>query len=417
MSDSYSSNSTGSISSSDIEEQDDIDLCGLILNKKYVIIEEIGAGASASVWVAYNIDRNMFYAIKVQNSEDIDEGLEEVEQLKRINKAGCKYLTRLIDSFLYKSEYGEHVCMVFNLKACSLDDIINVSEGKYATGLSFKTATEIIYQLLISVHSLHDKCKIMHTDIKPENILVSGVGNSAKYIISKFIDNNLDKKIKKKITKSRRRGLMSENIVSELIKEVYDNSSSEDNEIIDDKYITNPEISLSDFGNAILFSENTYEEIQTRHYRAPEVILGCEYNYKSDIWSIACVYYELLTGDILFYPKKTRGVSTDRQHIYDIQKLLGKIPDNILNKSHKRDVFFRRNGLMKGRKIIQYHSLKLFLQHKLKDKKNMTNNDIENVIEFMINIMNYDYDNRPSAIQCLSYPLFNIYNNTIKKNN
>jgi len=178
-SDSYSNSS---ISSSDIEEQDDLDLQGSIINKKYVILDKLGAGASATVWMAYHIHKNMFYAIKVQNSEDFDDGVDEVKLLKKINKVSCKYLTRLIDDFIYDSEFGEHVCMVFNLKACSLDDIINVKDSKYSYGLPFEVATEIIRQLLVALNELHTKCNIMHTDIKPENILINGVNHKTKIL-------------------------------------------------------------------------------------------------------------------------------------------------------------------------------------------------------------------------------------------
>ena len=40
--------------------------------------------------------------------------------------------------------------------------------------------------------------------------------------------------------------------------------------------------------------------VQSRSYRAPEVILGCDYDYKIDIWSIGCILVELAVGDVLF---------------------------------------------------------------------------------------------------------------------
>jgi len=36
--------------------------------------------------------------------------------------------------------------------------------------------------------------------------------------------------------------------------------------------------------------------LQSRFYRAPEVILGLPYSHPMDLWSIGCCLYELYTG-------------------------------------------------------------------------------------------------------------------------
>ena len=40
--------------------------------------------------------------------------------------------------------------------------------------------------------------------------------------------------------------------------------------------------------------------MQTRPYRAPEIVLGCPYTDKIDIWSLGCILAELHTGQVLF---------------------------------------------------------------------------------------------------------------------
>jgi len=47
-----------------------------------------------------------------------------------------------------------------------------------------------------------------------------------------------------------------------------------------------------------------YDYIQSRYYRAPEIILGIEYNYPIDMWSFGCILVELYIGHALF-PGKT----------------------------------------------------------------------------------------------------------------
>ena len=57
---------------------------------------------------------------------------------------------------------------------------------------------------------------------------------------------------------------------------------------------------------AILADQCNYQlgvEIQTREYRAPEILLGKPFNTRTDLWSVGCIAYELITGRYLFDPK------------------------------------------------------------------------------------------------------------------
>jgi serine/threonine-protein kinase SRPK3 len=59
---------------------------------------------------------------------------------------------------------------------------------------------------------------------------------------------------------------------------------------------------VADLGNALWVRDSNGDSIiQTRQYRAPEVILGCKYDCTVDIFSLGCLVFELLTGDFLFY--------------------------------------------------------------------------------------------------------------------
>lgn len=55
-----------------------------------------------------------------------------------------------------------------------------------------------------------------------------------------------------------------------------------------------------DFGGAVYDNENRHGTINTRQYRAPEVLLGLEWDEESDIWGVGCIAMELFTGDVLF---------------------------------------------------------------------------------------------------------------------
>lgn len=70
-------------------------------------------------------------------------------------------------------------------------------------------------------------------------------------------------------------------------------------------------VKIADLGNACWVDKHFTDDIQTRQYRSPEVILGASYNTSADLWSLACICFELLTGDYLFDPKSGQRYSKD----------------------------------------------------------------------------------------------------------
>lgn len=59
-------------------------------------------------------------------------------------------------------------------------------------------------------------------------------------------------------------------------------------------------IKIIDFGSSCRSREQIFTYIQSRFYRAPEIILGMEYSHSIDMWSLGCILVELHTGDPLF---------------------------------------------------------------------------------------------------------------------
>ena len=59
-------------------------------------------------------------------------------------------------------------------------------------------------------------------------------------------------------------------------------------------------IKVIDFGSSCFRSKRIYTYIQSRFYRAPEIILGLPYDHGIDMWSFGCILAELYTGYPLF---------------------------------------------------------------------------------------------------------------------
>jgi len=66
-------------------------------------------------------------------------------------------------------------------------------------------------------------------------------------------------------------------------------------------------VKVVDMGNACYTTKKLSSLIQTRNYRGPEVIIRSTYDTSADIWSLGCTVFELVTGRILFRPKKIEG--------------------------------------------------------------------------------------------------------------
>lgn len=74
-------------------------------------------------------------------------------------------------------------------------------------------------------------------------------------------------------------------------------------------------LKICDLGNGCWTYHHFSTEIQTRQYRSPEVIIGQKYNATADMWSFACMIFEMATGDFLFEPRKGDKFGKDDDHL------------------------------------------------------------------------------------------------------
>nr|XP_015207678.1 PREDICTED: uncharacterized protein LOC102696357 [Lepisosteus oculatus] len=106
------------------------------------------------------------------------------------------------------------------------------------------------------------------------------------------------------------------------------------------------QIKIADLGNACWVHKHFTEDIQTRQYRSLEVLIGAGYGTPADMWSTACMAFELATGDYLFEPHSGEDYTRDEDHIAHIIELLGPIPPHFaLSGRYSREYFNRRGEL------------------------------------------------------------------------
>jgi hypothetical protein len=117
---------------------------------------------------------------------------------------------------------------------------------------------------------------------------------------------------------------------------------------------------IVDFGNACWRSRHFTDDIQTRQYRSPEVIVGQGYDTSTDLWSFACMIFELVTGDLLFDPREAgdRSYNRDEDHLALMMELLGPMPVSMTLRGVHTGRFFEREGKnLKRIKQLKYWPL------------------------------------------------------------
>uniref|UniRef100_A0A8C8CB75 non-specific serine/threonine protein kinase n=1 Tax=Oncorhynchus tshawytscha TaxID=74940 RepID=A0A8C8CB75_ONCTS len=150
---------------------------GDLFNGRYHVIRKLGWGHFSTVWLAWDIQGKCFVAMKVVKSAEhyTETALDEIKLLRSVRNTDQKDPSRervvqLLDDFKISGMNGTHVCMVFEVLGHHLLKWIIKSNYQ---GLPLPCVKSIIRQVLQGLDYLHSKCKIIHTDIKPENILLT----------------------------------------------------------------------------------------------------------------------------------------------------------------------------------------------------------------------------------------------------
>ncbi|XP_011494309.1 PREDICTED: dual specificity tyrosine-phosphorylation-regulated kinase 2-like [Ceratosolen solmsi marchali] len=240
---------------------------------RYEVIKVIGKGSFGQVVKAYDHKNHEHVALKMVRNEDRfhRQALEEVRILTKLreqDKDNTMNVIHMFDSFSFRS----HMCITFELLSMNLYELIKKNKFQ---GFSLQLVRKFSHSLLQCLEALQ-KNKIIHCDMKPENVLLKQQGRSG--------------------------------------------------------------IKVIDFGSSCYANQRVYTYIQSRFYRAPEVILGAGYGMPIDMWSLGCILVELFTG-IPLLPGED-----EPDQMACIIELLGMPPVRLLEKAKRSRQFISTQG-------------------------------------------------------------------------
>ncbi|KAJ6249150.1 hypothetical protein M0813_01750 [Anaeramoeba flamelloides] len=239
-------------------------------------------------------------------------------------------------------------------------------------------------------HHHNNKKKIHHNLINGQQQQITKKKTNLQH--NKKIPNFNKKKnfnVDKNSFKATKTTKSSSTIKKQQIKRQSD--GNEQNQIIKCKIV--------DLGNACWFEKHYTSDIQTRQYRSPEVILGHEYDSSADIWSLGCMIFELLTGDVLFSPKGGGNYSKDEDHLALIMEYLGRIPRSILISGKYSSELVDWKGDLKHLKNLEFWPLESLLV----EKYNFSKKDAKEISDFLKPMFEYHLDKRSTAHQSLQH--------------
>ena len=180
---------------------------------KYIVVRKLGWGHFSTVWLSRDTVTGRHVALKVVRSAAhyTETAIDEIKLLQKIvqanpNHPGKKHVVSLLDSFEHKGPNGVHVCMVFEVLG---ENLLGLIKRWNHRGIPMPLVKQITKQVLLGLDYLHRECGIIHTDLKPENVLIE-IGD-VEQIVKTFVKDEpkLDEKEDNRNGRRRRRTLIT----------------------------------------------------------------------------------------------------------------------------------------------------------------------------------------------------------------
>jgi serine/threonine protein kinase len=259
---------------------------GNVVAGQYLVEGELGSAAFSTAYKCLDLnsegdsaDGHEEVCLKViKNTKDFfDQSLDEIKILELLRQSGRCEEKCIVEmrTFFY---HREHLIIVTELLRQNLFEFNKfINDNDEEPYFTMPRLSYITKQCLIALDFVHS-LGLVHSDVKPENILLSSYSRA--------------------------------------------------------------QIKLIDFGSSCYLTDRQSSYIQSRSYRAPEVVLGLPYDGRIDVWSLGCVVAEMFTGDVTFQNDSIVSM------LSRIEALCGPFPRHMSSQGRQSSSFFTKCGLL-----------------------------------------------------------------------
>eukprot|EP01095_Lingulamoeba_sp_RSL-Kostka_P006547 TRINITY_DN2058_c0_g1_i1.p1 TRINITY_DN2058_c0_g1~~TRINITY_DN2058_c0_g1_i1.p1 ORF type:complete len:392 (+),score=93.53 TRINITY_DN2058_c0_g1_i1:367-1542(+) len=311
-------------------------ILGEYIGGRYEIQDYLGSAAFSRAVQCYDHVNNSLVCVKIitNNKDFFDQSLDEIKLLKLVQNTGVDLDEKNLLQIIDYFYHKEHLFIVTELLRDNLYEFYKYNI-EYGDGdyFSLPNIKSIAKQILVALEFLHN-LNIIHCDLKPENILIKSYSRC-------------------------------------LVKVI-------------------------DLGSSCFTSDHLSSYVQSRSYRAPEVILGLPYDCKIDIWSLGCVLAELFTGQVLFLNDSLATL------LARVNSIIGPFPHDYLKKAaySKRYFTCEENVLYEKRE----DGSNILIYPKPSSLKYVLDCDDDLFIDFLGRLLSVDPKYRPTASEALKHP-------------
>jgi serine/threonine protein kinase len=312
-----------------------------VVAARYQILEYLGSAAFSRAVQCLDLETNKMVCMKIiKNDKDFfDQSLDEIKLLKYINVNGDVDENCVLRLYDY-FYHKEHLIIVTELLR---DNLYEFSKFNRECGdepyFTLGRLQRIAKQVLTSLDYVHS-LRLIHCDLKPENILIRSYSRC--------------------------------------------------------------EVKVIDFGSSCFVDDHLSSYVQSRSYRAPEVMLGLPYDQKIDLWSLGCILAELWTGYVLFQNDSVQSL------LARILGIVGEFPYHLMTRGRYVPQYFTQDGQLyqeidgpacpdRGRRLHLLVPKKSSLQQRMRT-------DSPEFLDFLTSLLHLDPSKRPTAAEALEHP-------------
>ncbi|KAL4575309.1 hypothetical protein LXL04_022151 [Taraxacum kok-saghyz] len=306
-----------------------------VIAGRYHVTEYLGSAAFSKAIQAHDLHTGMDVCVKIikNNKDFFDQSLDEIKLLKFVNKHDPGDKYHLLRLYDY-FYYREHLLIVCELLKANLYEFHKFNrESGGEVYFTMPRLQSITIQCLEALEFLHG-LGLIHCDLKPENILV--------------------------------------------------------------KSYSRCEIKVIDLGSSCFQTDHLCSYVQSRSYRAPEVILGLPYDKKIDVWSLGCILAELCTGNVLFQNDSPATL------LARVIGIISQIDQDMLAKGKDAHKYFTKNHMLYERNQ-DTNRLEYLIPKKTSLRHRLPMGD-QGFIDFVSHLLEINPKKRPSASEALKHP-------------